>query len=136
MRRLRPKTVVCVLSLMLPAAIAHAQFADLAKTTPQQRADAWTDAMAAKLDLSPVQLEKVSALNLEFAEKAEPVIKGSGGRFSKIREIRSLETEREKKLESLISTEQFKTFESAKSGLRDQVSARISEETAAAARAP
>ena len=132
----RVRVVACALYLLLIAATAQAQFAGLAKTTPEQRATAWTDVMEAKLDLSAAQLEKVSALNLESAQKAEPVIKGSGGRFSKIRQLRSIEAEKEKKLASLISAEQLETFESSSSELRSQVTARIDREVAAAANAP
>ena len=133
MERPRVWGLVSTLCLLLFAHAAHAQFGDLAKATPQQRATAQTDFMKSKLGLSEAQLEKVSALNLEYAKKFDPILKGSDGRFSKIRQVRALEAEKEAQLKGLISAEQFKTFEASRSEMRKQVGARIKKEVEAAA---
>jgi exopolysaccharide biosynthesis protein len=136
MERPRVWGLVSTLCLLLFAHAAHAQFGDLAKATPQQRATAQTDFMKSKLGLSEAQLEKVSALNLEYAKKFDPILKGSAGRLSKVRQVRAMEAEKEAKLEQLISPEQFKTFRASQSEMRKQVMARIEREIAAGASSP
>ena len=133
MTRSRAWILVSSLCLLLFGHAAHAQFGDLAKTTPEQRAAAQTDCMKSKLSRSEAQLAKVAALNLEYARKFDPILKGSDGRFSKIRQVRALEAEKEAQLKGLISAEQFKTFEASRSEMRKQVGARIKKEVEAAA---
>ena len=122
--------------LLFTAHIATAQLADLARSTPEQRANAQTTFMKSKLALDAAQLEKVSALNLDYAKRFDPILKGDAGRFSKLRQIRSLEAEKERELEKLISADQFATFNASKDEMRKTVTAQIQKEVKAGAASP
>jgi len=122
--------------LLVAANVAVAQLADLARSTPEQRASAQTAFMKAKLALSASQLEKVSALNLEYAKRFDPILKGDAGRFSKLRQIRNLEAEKERELEKLITPDQFATFNASKDEMRKAVTAQIQREVKAGGASP
>ena len=122
--------------LLFAANVAAAQLADLARSTPEQRANAQTAFMKSKLALSTSQLGKVSALNLEYAKRFDPILKGDAGRFSKLRQIRSLEAEKERELEKLVSPDQLETFNASKDEMRKVVTAQIQREAKAGAASP
>ena len=65
--------------LFAPPAVAQlAQLAELAKTTPEQRAEFQTEFMNRKLDLSSEQLESIKKINLAMATDAQPILEGDG----------------------------------------------------------
>ena len=136
MTRSRAWTLFLGSCLLFAADAAAAQLADLARSTPEQRANTQTAFMKSKLALDAAQLEKVSALNLDYAKRFDPILKGDTGRFSKLRQIRSLEAEKERELEKLISADQFETFNASKDEMRKAVTAKIQREVKAGAASP
>src|SRR5262245_59268761 len=88
--------MAAVLLLAVPA--AQAQLEELARTTPQERATFQTDFMTSRLGLSPEEARTVGALNLKYAERVEPVIKGSEGPFMKVRQMREIDEAKEAEL--------------------------------------
>jgi hypothetical protein len=113
---------IFTLALMLPPSV-HAQGAmdALEQSTPQERAALQTAFMKSKLALDEKQSGKVSALNLEYAEKAEPIIKGDDGIFSKRSQMNSLQDEKNAKLKGILTPDQYETYEAAQDELRDQM---------------
>jgi hypothetical protein len=93
----------------------------LKNTTPGERAKAQTAMMKSKLGLTDDQMAKVSELNLKYAEKMDPIIKGSEGPLMKARDVRSVEQEKEDELKALLSPDQFQKFQAAKDEMRDQL---------------
>lgn len=117
--------VAAALLLGLSASGARAQLGDLTNTTPQQRAQELTGIMKKELGLTPEQLDKVEALNLKYATKMEPVIKGSEGPFRKMRQAREINEEKEAELQQLLTPEQFNKYKAEKEMMREKFEQRI-----------
>jgi Spy/CpxP family protein refolding chaperone len=127
---MRPPTptrwfVAAALLVGLSASGARAQLADLENTTPQQRAQELTGIMKKELGLTPEQLSKVEALNLKYATKMEPVIKGSEGPFRKMRQAREINEEKEAELQKLLTPEQFDKYKAERQMMREKFEQRI-----------
>jgi hypothetical protein len=127
---MKPRTITFALCattalLMVTALSAPAQLDKLKDTTPEQRAKAQTDLMKAKLSLTSGQAGKVADLNLKYAKKMEPVIKGSAGPFMKMREVKQINQEKEAELKQILSPEQFEKFLAAREEMREKFEERI-----------
>jgi hypothetical protein len=83
---------------------------ELRQTTPEQRARIQTEFTKKQLDLTAPQLEKVTALDLEFARKADPILKGSSGLLKKHHELGALNAEKRQRLKEILSPEQFARY--------------------------
>ena len=69
-------TIILLVSLLLAGtALAQSELEELQHTSPQQRADAQTEYMKQKLNLTSQQEPKVATLNLEYAKKIEEELK-------------------------------------------------------------
>lgn len=122
----------CLLSLVTTtlllgmAVAARASMLDnLAKTSPQERAAIQTAFMKAKLGLPEAEVAKVAAINLRYAEKAEPVIKGSDGAFSKMRQMKSIQSEKDAELKGVLSADQYQAYDAARDELKQKFEAEI-----------
>jgi hypothetical protein len=102
----------------------------LMKSTPAERAKVQTLLMKEKLHLTEQQLPKVEAINLQTAEKLEPVIKGNEGPLVKMRTARAAEQEKEAALKGVLTPEQFQAFLAAREELRQKVEQRLAEKKA------
>ena len=129
-RRLR--TVALALALALHAGAALAQPDALRNSSPEQRAAAQTEFMKGKLSLTPEQLPKIEALNLEFAKRLDPVLKGGDGPLVKARTIRTVESEKEAALQKILTPDQFQTFLASKDALRQHLLGRLAAKRGAA----
>ncbi|OOQ62001.1 hypothetical protein [Mucilaginibacter pedocola] len=102
--------------LLLPilfSAPAKAQTMDAAalkKSTPQQRADWQNKMMKEDLKLTDAQYQQVSKLNLEYAQKMQPLLTSTDSKFSKGMKARSLMKEKDAKLQDILSDEQYETY--------------------------
>jgi hypothetical protein len=95
------------------------QYADtiakLKAATPDQRAQMQTDLMKQKLSLTAEQYKQVSAINLFYARKIEPILRGDANRYSKYLQISPLLDEKDEKLKAVFSAGQFKKYQDVKS---------------------
>ncbi len=119
LRRAVPALVA--LALAWPAPAAEAQSSALQSSTPQQRAAIQTAFLKEKLGLDAQQAAKVAALDLQYAEKAEPILKGSAGPFAKRREMNALQAEKEAALREILTPEQFTKYEASREELREKL---------------
>jgi len=119
-------TVTTVL-LIASALTATAQLDKLMNTTPQQRADAQTEFMQTKLALTADQTPKVAALNLKYAQKMDPIIKGSSGPLMKMRQMSEVNQEKEAELQQLLSADQFQKYLASKEELREKLEEKFEE---------
>ena len=122
-------------SVLLVAALvaARAWAADLdalKATTPKERATAQTTMMKSKLELTDAQTPKIAAINQKFAEKMEPVIKGSEGPLMKMRAAKDIESQKEAELQKVLTPEQFQKFLAGKEEMREHLIDRIKEQRA------
>jgi hypothetical protein len=119
-RKIRIALVAAVGSLLFTLS-ASAQLDDLKNTTPEQRAKALTEMMTTKLGLSPEQTSKVADLNLKYANKMEPLIKGSEGPFAKMREMREVNEAKQTELQQILTPQQFQNYLASKEQMREKM---------------
>jgi hypothetical protein len=111
--------------LLIAGTVLAGELDELKNTTPAERAKAQTAMMKTKLGLADEQVEKVAALNLKYAEKMDPIIKGTEGPFMKARDARNVEQEKEDELKTLLSPDQFQKFQAAKDEMREKLMEQI-----------
>jgi hypothetical protein len=131
-RRIRSFVVVAAALLVCTATAARADLmGNLAQTTPQERAGIQTAFLTKKLALPPDESEKVGAINLKYAEKAEPVIKGDDGMFSKARQMKAIQAEKDDELKTVLSPEQYQAYDAAKDELKQKFEEAVAKKVAA-----
>jgi hypothetical protein len=106
---------------------ASAQLDKLKNTTPEQRATVQTDLMKLKLGLTPEQTRKVVDINLKYAKRMDPIIKGSAGPFMRMRQMKEINQEKEAELKQVLSPEQFEKFLASKEEMREKLEEKIEE---------
>jgi len=122
------RSLFVVASLLLAARALAVDIDAVNDTTPKERAEAQTLMMKEKLGLSDAKTEKVRAINLKYAEKMEPVIKGSDGPLMKGREARNFQAQKEGELKAVLSADEFKKYLASKQEMREHIVERIYEE--------
>jgi hypothetical protein len=100
---------------------------ELANSTPQERAKALTLVMKEKLALTPEQLPKVEAINLDAAQKMEPVLKGSEGPLVKMRTSKQVEQSKEAALQSVLTPQQFQQFLAGREEMKQKAEQKLLE---------
>lgn len=85
-----------------------AQKSKLKDTTPEQRAKMQTEWMTTKLNLNASQVQQISALNLQYAQKNEPIIQSNDSKVSKFKKLKALQKEKSNALSQILSQEQYK----------------------------
>lgn len=120
-RRTTGLSLLVVTVLLGAAPLARADMMDnLKKTTPKERATIQTGFLKSKLGLSPEETAKVEAINLKYAEKAEPVIQGSEGPFAKMRQMKEIQSEKDAEMQATLSPAQFQAYEAAKDEMKQK----------------
>ena len=120
-RQTAPALLAALVTILLATPhAARAQMEKLQNTTPGERAKAQTAMMKSKLELTPEQLPKVAAINEKYAEKMEPVIKGSAGPLMKMRQAKAIGEQKEGELKQVLSPQQFEKYLASKEEMREQ----------------
>lgn len=122
--------VLAFVSLLAVRSAVGADLDQLKDTTPEERAMAQTMMMRSKLGLKEDQVPKIAAINKKYAEKMEPVIKGSEGPLMKMRDAKGIEQEKEAELKTVLSPDQFQKFQDMKEEMREQLVQKIKERRA------
>jgi hypothetical protein len=107
------------------ASAASAQMDKLKSSTPQQRADAQTEYMQSKLALTPDQTPKVAAINLEYAQQMDPILKGSDGPLVKMRAMRGIQDAKDGELQGVLTPEQFTQYQAMKEEMREKIEKKL-----------
>lgn len=110
-------TIALFFSLFIPIASAE-DMAYLLNSTPTERAASQTRFMTTKLNLSQDEVAKIQAINQQYAEKIEPVLKGSSMIFVKMHDIKALLEQKDDTLRNVLTPEQFDVYENAKDELK------------------
>jgi Spy/CpxP family protein refolding chaperone len=105
-----------VLLILVPA--AHAQLQKLRGTTPEFRAGMWTDMMKRTLDLSPAQLKEVQRINLETAEKMQPIIDGKENPLRMLREAAEIDRKKSEALAKVLTPAQMEKYKAQRAQRR------------------
>ena len=123
--RTKAMSIVVAALLLSLSATAFAQLAALKKTTPDQRATVLTKLMQKKLGLSGDTLHKVSAINLEYANKVQPILQSADRPLQEFREIKQIDEQKDGALKGVLSATQFQQYQAAKAQLRQQFEQQI-----------
>jgi len=122
-------TVALTLLFMLFSQLVIAQHGSaMQDKTPQERAKFQTAIMKSKLGLDSVQLEQVEAINLKYALKNEPVIKSDDSKFSKFKQLKSTQKEKEAELKKILTAKQFKQYQAFQDEMKAQLKERRKEQ--------
>jgi hypothetical protein len=126
---LRRSVPMLALALWLAPGAASAQQIppELANSTPQERAKALTLVMKEKLALTPEQLPKVEMINLDAAQKMEPVLEGSEGPLVKMCTTRQVEQAKESALQNVLTPEQFQQFLAGRDEMKQKAEQKLME---------
>ncbi|MGZ5070685.1 MAG: hypothetical protein ACXWF8_14470 [Methylobacter sp.] len=110
--------IALAFSVLYVADAGADDMAYLLETTPAERAAVQTRFMKTKLNLSQDATAKVQAINLEYAEKVEPVLKGSGIGLLKMLDIKAIWQQKDEALRNALTPEQFDAYDNAKDELK------------------
>jgi len=97
-------------SLFLTASTVWAQGNAQKPATPAERAHVQTAMMKVKLDLKDDQVPKVEAINTKYAEKMDPVLKGSLEPAKKMTQAKEINDQKEAELKQVLSSDQFQKY--------------------------
>ncbi|KQT20958.1 hypothetical protein ASG22_16200 [Chryseobacterium sp. Leaf405] len=100
-----------------------AQKKKLKDSTPEQCAKMQTEWMKTKLALNTTQVQQVAALNLQYAQKNDPVIQSNEGKISKFKKLKALQKEKSDALSQILDAEQYKKYQE----LKDQMVQKLKE---------
>ena len=110
---------------LLASPAAAADLDALKDTTPAERAKAQTAMMKTKLGLSEAEAAKVGPINLKYAERMEPIIKGSEGPLIRMKSMRGVEEAKEAELKGVLTADQFTKFEASKEEMMEKLADQI-----------
>jgi hypothetical protein len=127
--------IALALCLVLSAAARAQGMADTLKSsTPQDRATFQTEYMKDKLALTAEQLPKVSALNLDTAQKMEPILKGDEGPLLKLRAMKGIEAQKETALQGILTPDQFQKFLAMREDMKQKLEQKLADKAAGQAK--
>jgi len=110
--------LMTTLLLLLVTSIAVAEdMSFLLTTSPNQRAESQTRFMKNKLALSDEATSKVQTINLEYAEKIDPILKGSSIGIIKKHDIEKIQDQKDKALQQILTQQQFEVYNNSKDEL-------------------
>jgi hypothetical protein len=120
------KTAIVVAALVLSlCSAASAQLAALKNTTPEQRATVLTELMEKRLGLSGNTLQQVSQINLEYANKVQPILQSADRPLREMRELKDIDAQKDTALKGVLSAAQFQKYQAAKAELRRKFEQRL-----------
>src|ERR1044072_865850 len=123
--------VFVVITLLFVIPQAFAQLDELKNTRPEERASLQTELMKSMLTLTPEQTQPVADLNLKYANRMEPIIKGSSSSLTKMFEMRKINNEKETELKRILSLQQWEKFDASRDEMRQQFEDRIGKRASA-----
>jgi len=123
---LRTRIAVSLAAALLVGGAALAQ-GRLADSTPEMRAKIQTELMTKKLGLKAEQIPKVQEINLKYAQKMDPVLKGNEGPLVKMRVAKAIDQDKEAELGKALTPEQYQQYLASKQEMREQLEQRIQE---------
>jgi hypothetical protein len=91
-----------------------AQTKKLNRLLPNSVQRCMTEWMTSKLALNTKQVEQVSALNLQYAQKNDPIIQSNEGKLSKFKKLKALQKEKSNALSQILDAGQYKKYEEIK----------------------
>jgi hypothetical protein len=109
-------SVLCICLTLMIFCTASAQ--NPKNMSAENRAKKITEWMKTNLQLKDDQVSKVQDINLKYANKMDEVKNSSGSKQDKTKTMKTNEDARDNELKSVLSDEQFKTYQSKKAELK------------------
>lgn len=113
--------------LLSKSTTAQTTMPDFKNSTPEQRAQFQTGMMKSKLKLDAAQESKVQAINLTYARKMQTIIKSDDGRFSKMKQARSLQEAKDQELKNVFTPAQFKQYKDFEEEMKAKLKEKVKE---------
>lgn len=110
-----------ILGIVISFNIGIAQANDmdyLLHTTPTERAALQTRFMQSQLGLTAETTAQVQSINQKYAEKSEPVLKGSSNSISKMLDMKEIQEQKEADLRTVLTAAQFEAYQNSKNALK------------------
>ena len=129
-KRLIPLISACFLLIVTQAAEAQtasnadkkAEAAKMIKeSTPEQRAMLQTGMMKNKLNLDSAEVVQVQAINLKYAEKLDPVLKGDERKLKQLRDMMAIQKAKDADLKKALTADQYKQYEAMKDEMKEKL---------------
>lgn len=118
------------LFLLLGLATQAQSMDDFKHSTPEQRAKAQTEYLKANLQLDDQQTQKIAEINLKYAQKMEPVIKGSGGNLSKMKTAKNINAQKEAEYKQVFTSDQYKKYAELKDDMKNNAKKKMKQRQA------
>ncbi len=119
--------IVALIVLLGKPAAAQTGMPDFKNSTPEQRAQFQTEMMKSKLKLDAAQEAKVQAINLKYAGKMQAIIKSDDGRFSKMKQARSLQEAKDNELKAVFNATQYKQYKDFEEEMKEKLKEKMKE---------
>lgn len=117
---MRPLKSLLALALLLPPLSVMANDLEfLLETTPLQRATVQTRFMQEKLGLTPEATHKINGINLAYAEKVEPILKGTSMLLVKVQDIKAILLQKDEILRGTLSPQHYERYRDSKDEIID-----------------
>lgn len=117
---MRPLKSLLALALLLPPLSIMANDLEfLLETTPLQRATVQTRFMQEKLGLTPEATHKINGINLAYAEKVEPILKGTSMLLVKVQDIKAILLQKDEILRGTLSPQHYERYRDSKDEIID-----------------
>ena len=120
------KSLSVIAMIVLSQAVSAQDTKEMMKKTPEERAQFQTQWMQNQLGLNSDQVSRISAVNLKYAKINEPVLKGSDGKFSKLKQLKANQKSKERELKGVFTPEQFTRYLSVQDEMKDKMKNRKS----------
>ena len=114
----KSKWAFSLLFLFFTSIVSAEDMTHLLQSSPGQRAESQTRFMKTKLVLSDDVAIKVETINLEYAEKVEPVLKGSSLALIKKHDIEGIQEQKDNALRLVLTAQQFDVYVNSKDELK------------------
>ncbi len=95
--------------------------AQLANTTPEQRANGQTAQMKARLSLTAEQEPTVAAINLNYARQAQSLMETGGRNRQTMKQARELVNSKNDELKKVLNQDQYKQYEAFRDEQKDRI---------------
>ncbi|RKR83866.1 hypothetical protein BDD43_4081 [Mucilaginibacter gracilis] len=117
------------LVFMLNTSLVFSQ--DIAATmksrTPEEKAQGLTMIMKSKLNLDSAQTTKVQAINLKYAIKTDPIMKGDGGKFAKFKQLKEIQKDKNADLKAVFTADQYQQYQTLQEEMKEKIKENMKE---------
>lgn len=126
-RRLAALALAVLVLAPAPGFAQGERMAELAKTPPPVRAKLQTALMKEKLGLTPEQLPKVEAINLDTATQMQPVLESSAAPLVRMRQARTIGQQKDTALAGVLTPSQQQQWLASKQELEQKLEQKLLE---------